>query len=59
MRGSLSWEDLGKMILTRRNMKCKGSETKLNLKCLKDRNKADVAQLQELRRKERVMMLKE
>lgn len=59
MRGSGPCEDLGKIVLTRRNMKCKGSETNLNLKCLKDINKADVAQFQELRRKERVIMLKE
>lgn len=59
MRGSWACEDLGKMLLTRRNMKCKGSETKLNLKCLRDRNKAGVAQIQELRRKVREIMLKE
>lgn len=51
MRGSHTQEGLGRIVQTRRNKKCKDPETKLNLKCVRDRNKAGVVQMQELRRK--------
>lgn len=45
MKGSWACDKLGKMLLIRRNMKCKDSEMKLNLKGMRDGNKADVAQI--------------